>query len=108
MNNKWMPEIYYEETHEGPTSGLPFIKVPEDHSMPGCLFMCEVRDVSGDDDVEKEIAVHSYANMTLLKEKLSGSHYDIVRQTLGLLPLNEAVRSGAEINDKINKNINVN
>lgn len=106
MKNKWMPEIYYEETHEGPTSGLPFIKVPEDHSMPGCLFMCEVRDVSND-EVEKEIAIHSYANMMLLKEKLSESHYDVVRQALGLLPLKEATQKGQKINGKINKNIDV-
>ena len=45
--------------------------------------------------------------LALLKEKLTESHYDIVRQTLGLLPLKEAVKKGQEINGEINKNIDV-
>jgi hypothetical protein len=107
MTNKWMPEIYYEESNSGITTGLPFIKVPEDKSMPGCLFMCEVRDLKSE-EVEKEIAIHSYANMTLLKNKLNDKEYDNVRKVLGLLPLKKATKKGEKINKKINKSIDVN
>ena len=34
MNNKWRPEIMYEETADGLAAGLPFIDVPEDKNMP--------------------------------------------------------------------------
>ena len=110
MTNKWMPEIYYEESNSGITSGLPFIKVPEDKSMPGCLFMCEVRDLKSkeEEEVEKEIAIHSYANMTLLKNELSAKDYNKVRKALGLMPLEKATKKGEKINKKINKNIDVN
>jgi len=40
-NSKWIPNIYYEETNEGITGGLPFIEVSDDKTMPGCLFICE-------------------------------------------------------------------
>ena len=109
MTNKWMPEIYYEESNNGITSGLPFIKVPDNKSMPGCLFMCEVRDLKGtEEEVEKEIAIHSYANMTLLKAQLNDKDYNKVRKALGLMPLEKALKKGEKINNKISKNLDVN
>ena len=106
-NGKWVPEICYEEMgREGETftGGLPFIDVPDGRSMPGVLFMYESRKVK-DEDLEKEIILHSYANMMQLKQSLSEEDYDKVRKSLGLKPLSEAVTLGQEINDKVKTNI---
>ena len=91
MNQKsnWIPEIYYEETNEGITAGLPFINVPSDRSMPSCMFICEVRQVDEEDnEIEKEIIIHSLANMTVLKQELDDETYNKVREALGLKPIN--------------------
>ena len=83
--DKWIPEIFYEENKEGLTGGFPFINVPSDKSMPSCIFICEVRDVNEEDnEIEKEVVAHSYANMTLLKQKLDKETYNEVRKALGL------------------------
>ena len=87
--DKWIPEIFYEETKKGLTGGLPFVNVPKDRSMPSCMFMCEVRDISEEkNDLEKEIVVHSFANMTVLKQELDLETYNKVRLSLGLEALN--------------------
>ena len=114
-NSKWVPNIYYEENGEGITGGLPFIDVPYGRSMPGCLFICEAkdyRDLSQDtkdnldlEHLEKEIVMHSFANMTILKEKLSLALFDEVRMAIGLQPLQTAVLEGAKKTLEIQKNI---
>ena len=83
--DKWIPEIFYEETKKGLTGGLPFVNVPKDRSMPSCMFICEVRDVEEDNsEIEKEVIVHSLANMTILKQNLEIEVYNKVRLALGL------------------------
>lgn len=83
--DKWIPEIFYEETNKGLTGGLPFVNVPKDRSMPSCMFICEVRDVEEDNsEIEKEVIVHSLANMTILKQNLEIDVYNKVRLALGL------------------------
>jgi len=114
-NLKWIPNIYYEETPDGVTGGLPFIDVPYGRSMPGCLFICEAkdyRDLSQEtkdhmdlDHLEKEIVVHSYANMTILKNKLTPELFDEVRLAIGLQPLQKAVLEGAKKTLEIQKNV---
>ena len=87
MNNKekWIPEIFYEETGKGITAGLPFVNVPSNRSMPSCMFICEVRDVQEEEtEIEKEVIVHSLANMTVLKQELDNETYNKVRLALGL------------------------
>lgn len=87
--NKWIPEIFYEEDSKGLTGGLPFINVPQDKSMPACMFICEVRPVSEEEsEIEKEVIVHSLANMSVLKQELDKETYNKVRIVLGLEPLN--------------------
>ena len=82
--DKWIPEIYYEESKEL-TGGLPFVNVPKGKSMPSCIFMCEVRSVDEEEnEVEKEVIAHSYANMTLLKQEMNKDDYNKVRIALGL------------------------
>ena len=87
--NKWIPEIFYEEDNKGLTGGLPFINVPKDKSMPACMFICEVRPVFEEEsEIEKEVIVHSLANMSVLKQELDKETYNKVRIVLGLEPLN--------------------
>jgi hypothetical protein len=109
----WMPSIYYEESNDGVTGGLPFINVPYGKSMPSCLFVCEAKDyrelseeTKADlDNIEKEIVIHSYANMTVLKEKLDPDTFDIVRTSLGLQPLQQAIKEGLKKTYEIQKNV---
>lgn len=84
----WIPEIFYEEDSKGLTGGLPFVNVPAEKSMPACMFMCEVRPVEEEEnEVEKEVIVHSLANMTTLKQNLDFDTYNKVREAIGLSPL---------------------
>ena len=105
MNNKWRPEIVYEESADGLTAGLPFIDVPEDKNMPSVLFMYESRKIQ-EEELEKEIVLHSYANMLQLKDKLDAEDYDKVRVALGLKPLEAAIIEGSKITENVNKNLN--
>ena len=106
MNNMWIPEIFYEESPEGITGGLPFVKVPEDKSMPSGLFICETRDISNEDSEQNaEVIVHMFSNMTLLKQNLDEETYDKVRLALGLQPLKTAIEEGEKINKNINQNL---
>ncbi len=111
MSSNWKPEIYYEDYSYGDeskslTSGLPFINVPKDRNMPGVLFICEARDISEEDnELEKEIIVHSYYNSLELKDKLDEETYDRVRIAIGLKPLKEAQTLGSNITQNINENI---
>ncbi len=114
-NLKWIPNIYYEENEEGITGGLPFIDVPYGRSMPGCLFICEskdYKDLSQEtkdnldlEHLEKEIVMHSYANMTILRQKLSPELFDEVRIAIGLQPLQIALLEGTKKTMEIQKNI---
>ena len=49
--------------------------------MLSAMFICEVRDA--EDDM-KDLAVHMFANMTVLKDQLDSECYDKVRFALGL------------------------
>jgi len=101
------PEICYEDFSKGEetiTGGLPFINVEDNQNMPSVLFMYESRKIE-DEEFEREIVLHSYANMMQLKSKLSEDLYDVVRVALGLMPLKEAAKLGEQINDKISDNL---
>ena len=100
MNQRWIPEIFYEETQEGLTKGLPFVNIPKDKAMPSALFICEVRDA--EDDM-KDLAVHMFANMTVLKQELDEESYNKVRSSLGLEDLATATEKGQKITDELSK-----
>ena len=102
--DKWIPEIFYEEKPDGLTQGLPFVNVPSGKSMPSSIFLCGVEE-SKDDEVEKDVAVFMYCNMSYLKEKLEEETIDKIRVALGLKPLSIAVKEGKKITDKINNNV---
>ena len=101
MNQKWIPEIFYEETSDGLTRGLPFVNIPEDKAMPSAMFICEVRD-SKEDDM-KDLAIHMFANMTVLKQELEEDVYDKVRLALGLENLKTASEKGQKITEELTK-----
>ena len=100
MDQKWIPEIFYEESQDGLTRGLPFVNVPEDKSMPAAMFICEVRDA--EDDM-KDLTVHMFANMTVLKNQLDSECYDKVRFALGLESLEVATQKGEKITEELTK-----
>ena len=49
--------------------------------------------------------LHQYADMAVLKDRLSPSIYDIVRKSLGLEPLAIASVKGSQITDRIRINL---
>lgn len=100
MKQKWIPEIFYEETQGGLTRGLPFVNIPKDKAMPSALFICEVRDAEAD---MKDLAVHMFANMTVLKQELDEESYNRVRSALGLEDLATASEKGQKITDELSK-----
>lgn len=111
----WVPEIMYEDSsqEEGLTSHIPFVPVPEGESMPAFLFVFESRETGdfepgpeGEDLPVTEMDLHQYADMAILKEKLSLQAYDEVRLALGLEPLTEAAEKGKKITENIRNNLN--
>ncbi len=113
-NPHWVPEIMYEESNEhGLSSHIPFIPVPNNEVMPSLLYIFESRETGetepGSDGEElpvTEMDLHQYADMAVLKNKLDGSTYDLVRVALGLEPMSSALKKGSEISKKIINNIN--
>lgn len=109
MSKKWIPEIYYEDYGRGEeslTGGIPFINVPLENNMPKIIFIYESRDLKDkEEEIEKEIILHSYANMLELKQSLDIETYDKVRNALGLEPLKKAEDLGKKINKKISVNL---
>lgn len=81
------PSIYYEETHEGLTSGFPFMQIDKGQSSPGVLFIASVfdsEDLVEESDTEtiKDVVVQSYYNSEFLKEHLDEETYQKVRNTI--------------------------
>ena len=68
--------------------------------MPSALFICEVRDA--EDDM-KDLAVHMFANMTVLKDQLDIECYNKVRFALGLESLEVATEKGEKITEELSK-----
>ena len=101
---KWVPEICYEEYDENSLSaGLPFIQIPMDKEMPDTLFMFGSvetgefePDIEGNPQPIMEMELYQFANMKYLQESLDTETYDLVRTSLGLLPLDEAREKGRE------------
>ena len=85
------PEIYYEESHEGITNGLPFFHVSSGSKIPTVFFIGSVFDtdelVEGTETGEKvkEVVVQSYYNSQALKESLDEETYFKVKKALGLV-----------------------
>ena len=108
MMTTWIPEILYEDSEDGMTSKIPFIQVPDGEEMPNLLFVFESRDTGifepgfdGEELPVSEIELHQYANMAVLKKKLSWVEYDNVRFALGLESLKDAAVKGQKITSNV-------
>ena len=106
-NKTWIPEIMYEED-----SQIPFIQVPNNQPDPHILFIFVNRETGetepnedGDEVPVVEMDLRQFADLKILKEKLTEEEYDNVRSVLGLLPLKEATRRGKEITMNVAKNL---
>lgn len=104
----WVPEIVYEESDDGMSSQIPFIHVPKEQGMPALLFIFESREtgesepgLSGEEVPVTELDLYQYANMNILKEKLTWVEYDNVRFALGLESMRTAAVKGAKITSNI-------
>jgi hypothetical protein len=111
-SGRWIPEIMYEESQEGGSSQIPFIMVPTSEEMPKMLFIFESRasgnfepGLEGEEVPVYEWDLHQYADMAVLKDKLSPSIYDIVRKSLGLEPLEVAAAKGSAITNRVRNNL---
>ena len=51
----------------------------------------------------KDLAVHMFANMTVLKQELNEESYNRVRAALGLEDLATATEKGQKITDELSK-----
>jgi hypothetical protein len=107
-STQWVPEILYEETEEGLSSHIPLINVPVEEEMPKMLFIFESRETGdfepGPDGEElpvTQLDLHQYADMSVLKKKLTWVEYDNVRFALGLEPLKTAAMKGAKITSNV-------
>jgi len=103
----WMPEIMYEEDARGVAQAIPFIQVPKDEEMPKFLLIWAYTDTGevepgpkGEEMPIVESELKQYAQMDVLKAKLSREDYDKVRVALGLENLSSATRKGQEITSR--------
>jgi hypothetical protein len=102
----------YEDTQDGSGSQIPFIMVPKEEEMPKLLYIFESNEtgqyepgLDGEEVPVYEWDLHQYADMKILKERLSPSIYDIVRSSLGLEPLAVAAAKGVSITERVRTNI---
>ena len=109
---RWIPEIVYEDADDGLTSNIPFISVPDGQLMPKILFIFESRETGefepgpeGEELPVTEIDLHQYADMNTLRDTLPTELYNQVRVSLGLEPLDEAIKKGQELTEKIRSNV---
>lgn len=90
------PEIFYEESAEGFTNGMPFIRIEDEQSVPSALFMGAAKNIENknsevDEEDICEITMQMYINSEILKAVLSKEDYDAVRISIGLDPLSVAL-----------------
>jgi len=112
MSEQWFPEIMYEEGDDGVSSKIPFVLVPQDKEMPSLIYVFESREtgeyepgLDGEPLPILEMDLHQYADMSVLKERLTPVEFDNVRYALGLDSLITASTAGKKITDSIRQNI---
>lgn len=105
-----LPILYYEE--DGSGNPFPYIEVQKDEDYPKVLFIHEYRhtgefepDEEGNDAPIIDMILHKFVDMEFLKEALDPETNDKVRVALGMKPLEEAQREGAEIYNRALNNV---
>ena len=95
------PEIFYEESHEGFTNGMPFMRIEDSKTIPNALFIGAAKNIENKNNESSEedmceITMQMYINSEVLKKVLSSEDYDKVRVSIGLFPLNEAIEKSKQ------------
>ena len=90
------PEIFYEESAEGFTNGMPFMRIEDNQSIPSALFMGAAKNIENkntevDEEEMCEITMQMYVNSEVLKNILNREDYDKIRVSIGLDPLDVAI-----------------
>lgn len=90
------PEIFYEESAEGLTNGMPFMRIENNKTIPNALFMGAAKNIENknnevDESEMCEITMQMYVNSEILKNVLDVEVYDKVRAAIGLDPLDVAI-----------------
>lgn len=90
------PEIFYEESAEGFTNGMPFMRIENEDTVPSALFMGAAKNIENkntevDEEQICEITMQMYVNSEVLKSVLDKDTYDRVRVSIGLDPLDVAI-----------------
>ena len=101
MKKFTQPEIFYEETAEGFTNGMPFMRIENEHKIPTALFMGAAKNIQNknsevDDEEMCEITMQMYVNSEVLKNILDSNTYDKVRISIGLDPLDVAIEKSSK------------
>ena len=101
MKKFMQPEIFYEESHEGFTNGMPFMRIENSKTVPNALFIGAAKNIENknkevDEEEICEITMQMYVNSELLKKVLSEEAYDSIRISMGLAPLKEAQLAGTK------------
>jgi hypothetical protein len=103
-----IPDICYEDAEDGLSSHIPFVDVPDGEVMPHLLYVFESRETGeiepGPDGEElpvTELDLHQYADMSVLKKKMTWVEYDNVRFALGLEPIKDAAVKGKKITSNV-------
>lgn len=97
MKQFTQPEIFYEESHEGFTNGMPFMRIEKEQNIPGALFIAAASNFENKNTEQEneedicEITMQMYVNSEILKNVLTEEDYDDVRKALGLKPISEVV-----------------
>lgn len=94
----FQPEILYEEPQEDQKYNFPFVQLARGQEMPRLLYIYESRETDekqsgpeGESYPVMQWEMHQYADMLVLKEKLSEEVFDLVRVALGLDPMHIAL-----------------
>ncbi len=101
MNKFTQPEIFYEESHEGLTNGMPFMRIENSQTIPNALFVGAAKNIENkntevDEKEMCEITLQMYVNSEVLKNILDKETYDKVRISIGLDPLDVAIEKSKQ------------
>jgi hypothetical protein len=83
------PEILYEESADGVSKGIPFMKIENSEGVPSVLFIGSAHD-SEEKNEEGETIVdlimHMYIDASTISSILSEEEYEKLRLGLGFKP----------------------
>jgi hypothetical protein len=102
-DNKWIPELVYQDD-----SPIPFVEVPESEDMPDKLFVWEYKHTGevepgpeGEEVPVCSMDIHMYFDYSKAKEILDEEMLDVLRTAFGLEPLKTAAEKGEAITNRV-------